>query len=53
MWKSLFVMCELFQETSESVGRYFNFQMPDEKDVLAYLKHVEQLHKTKNGGGDA
>lgn len=47
MWVSLFTMCELFQEISESVAKYFNYQVPDEKKVFSYLKDVEQLHRIK------
>lgn len=47
MWNSLFTMCELFQEISQLVAKYFDYQDPDEKKVLSYLREVEKLHRTK------
>lgn len=47
MWTALFTMCELFQKISESVAKYFGYQVPDEEKVFSYLKEVEQLHRMK------
>lgn len=47
MWKSLFVMCNLFRKTAIRVADYFGFQYPygDDERVTVHLKHVKDLPK--------
>lgn len=47
MWKSIFILCDLFNEVARMVAKYFNFTY-DEQEAegsLSFLKHVHKLPK--------
>ncbi|HBM81397.1 MAG TPA: aminoglycoside adenylyltransferase [Clostridiaceae bacterium] len=47
MWKSVFVMGELFERTARSVAEEFGFSYDFEQSqrILSYLKHISKLPK--------
>lgn len=47
IWKSFFVMGDLFRETAIGIASYFSFEYPqgDDARVTSYLKHVRSLPK--------
>ncbi|MEY8346970.1 aminoglycoside 6-adenylyltransferase [Bacillus cereus] len=47
IWKSFFVMGELFRETAMEIASYFGYEYPqgDDARVTSYLKHVKSMPK--------
>jgi aminoglycoside 6-adenylyltransferase len=51
IWRALFVMCDLFRETSTEVAHHFGYDYPmeDDKRVTAYLQRVRELPQDAKG----
>lgn len=47
IWKSLFVMDDLFRDVAQQVAKYsdFNYPIDDDTQVTTYLNHVRKLPK--------
>jgi aminoglycoside 6-adenylyltransferase len=47
IWRSLFVMCDLFRAVSNQVAEHFDYKYPseDDKKITAHLHHVKALPK--------
>jgi len=45
IWKSIFILCELFKKFSKSVAKEYSFCFPDKEltDAIQFLKHVKDI----------